>query len=73
MDDVSYFHEVIDWIVREYKVDEQRIFVTGWSNGAIMAYRLACEMSERIAAVAPFVGSFSFKNISVKTCEGEEI
>lgn len=38
------------------KVDAKRVFATGMSNGAIITYRLASELSDRIAAVAPVSG-----------------
>jgi polyhydroxybutyrate depolymerase len=41
-------------------VDPARIYVTGFSNGALLAYRLACEMSDTIAAIAPVAGNQSF-------------
>ena len=41
----------------------------GWSNGATMTYRLVCEMSDRIAAAAPFSGTFNIKNPFLKDCE----
>ena len=34
--------------------------ITGMSNGAFMSYRLACEMSEKIAAIAPVAGTMNF-------------
>lgn len=40
-----------------YAVDPKRIFATGISNGAMMSYRLACELSDKIAAVAPVEGA----------------
>jgi polyhydroxybutyrate depolymerase len=33
-------------------IDQHRVFAMGWSNGGELAFRLACEMSEQIAAVA---------------------
>jgi len=44
------------------------VFVVGWSNGGIMAYRLACEMSDRIAGAAIFAGSLGIKKIENDTC-----
>ena len=38
------------------QIDRQRIFATGMSNGAILTYRLASELSDRIAAIAPVAG-----------------
>src|SRR5204862_7958921 len=39
-------------------VDAARIFVTGFSNGASMAFRVAVELLDRIAAVAPVAGHY---------------
>ena len=41
---------------RAAKVDAKRVYATGMSNGGIMCYRLASEMSDRIAAIAPVAG-----------------
>src|SRR5262249_45427921 len=46
-----------DELERTYLVDAGRVYVTGISNGAMMACRLACELSEKIAAVAVVAGS----------------
>jgi polyhydroxybutyrate depolymerase len=51
-DDVSYFRELIDHLIGERIADPDRIYVTGMSNGGIMALTLACRLSGRIAAVA---------------------
>ncbi len=55
-DDVGYIGAVIDLLAAQYKIDTSRVYVTGHSNGAMMSYRLACEMSDRIAAIAPNAG-----------------
>ena len=55
-DDPAYFSAVIDELARRYAIDETRVYATGISNGAMMSYRLACELSTRIAAVAPVSG-----------------
>ena len=52
VDDVGFINALMDTLIRDYRADEQRLYVTGFSNGAIMGYRLACELSDRIAAVA---------------------
>jgi polyhydroxybutyrate depolymerase len=41
---------------RDFPLDAKRIFATGMSNGAFMAHRLACELSDRIVAIAPVAG-----------------
>lgn len=55
-DDVAFLVAVIDDIAATHAVDPDRVFVTGHSNGSIMAVRLACERADRIAAVASQAG-----------------
>jgi polyhydroxybutyrate depolymerase len=57
IDDVAFLRALIDKIEQDYAVDPKRIFATGISNGAMMSYRLACELSDRIAAIAPVEGA----------------
>jgi polyhydroxybutyrate depolymerase len=57
VDDVAFIHALLDDLIQSYSVDARRIYATGMSNGAGMAYRLAAELSERIAAIAPVSGS----------------
>jgi polyhydroxybutyrate depolymerase len=52
VDDVGFIDALIDRLIADYAVDPDRIYVTGFSNGAIMGYRVACELSDRVAAVA---------------------
>lgn len=53
IDDVGFIRAVIEEVQRAHRVDARRIFVTGFSNGAAMAFRVAAELSDLIAAVAP--------------------
>jgi polyhydroxybutyrate depolymerase len=55
-DDVAFTRLIIDRVSAMYPVDPKRVFVTGFSNGGQMAYRLALELADRIAAVAPMSG-----------------
>ncbi len=64
INDINYFHEIIDVLVKKYNVDEEHVFVVGWSNGGHMAYRLACEMSGRIAGMTSFAGYMALKDFS---------
>jgi len=57
VDDVGFIRALIEKLERELKIDSRRIFVTGFSNGAMMAYRLGCELSDKIAAAAPVAGA----------------
>lgn len=57
IDDVGYINALIDTLRSQYNIDTTRIYATGISNGSIMAYRLACELSNRIAAIAIVAGT----------------
>ncbi|MGL4304869.1 MAG: extracellular catalytic domain type 1 short-chain-length polyhydroxyalkanoate depolymerase [Mycobacteriaceae bacterium] len=57
VDDVQFISDVIDRLISEYGVSPERIFVTGMSNGAFMAERLACDLSTKIAAIAAVAGT----------------
>ncbi len=53
IDHVAVIARMLDDAESIADVDPKRVFVTGHSNGGMMAYRLACELSDRIAAIAP--------------------
>jgi polyhydroxybutyrate depolymerase len=57
-DDVAFVRALIDHLVKTQNVDRQRVYATGASNGGMFTLRLACEMSDEIAAFAPVVASF---------------
>jgi polyhydroxybutyrate depolymerase len=57
VDDVAFVAALLDDLAGTHAVDPKRVFATGMSNGAIMAYRLAAELSDRISAIAPVAGS----------------
>jgi polyhydroxybutyrate depolymerase len=52
IDDVGFISSLIDEVKTKVNVDPKRIYATGISNGAMMSYRLACELTNKIAAVA---------------------
>ena len=56
-DDVGFIRKLIDNFQSEFNIDENRIYVTGWSNGGMMSYRLGAELSDIIAAIGPVGGS----------------
>jgi polyhydroxybutyrate depolymerase len=56
VDDVAFIDALLNDLVQVHPVDARRVFATGMSNGAIMAYRLASELSDCIAAIAPVAG-----------------
>jgi polyhydroxybutyrate depolymerase len=61
MDDVNFVSNLIDELVGGGCVDRKRVYATGISNGAIFTYRLACELSGKIAAIAPIAGALMLK------------
>ena len=56
-DDVGFVRALLDTLERELSVDPRRIYATGISNGAMFAYRLACDLPGKLAAVAPVAGA----------------
>jgi polyhydroxybutyrate depolymerase len=60
IDDVGFISTLIDFMISNYNADPRRVYVTGISNGAIMSYRLACEISHKITAIAPVDGNISY-------------
>jgi polyhydroxybutyrate depolymerase len=59
-DDVGVIRQFIDLICQHYSIDSSRIFIAGHSNGAMMAYRLGFELSDKIAAIAPHSGQMVY-------------
>jgi polyhydroxybutyrate depolymerase len=57
VDDVAFLSALIDKLELDYSVDSKRVFATGISNGGMMSYRLACDLAEKIAAIAPVEGA----------------
>lgn len=53
--DVEFFTAMIDSLEASYSVDASRIYVTGGSSGGFMVFKLACDLADRIAAIAPVV------------------
>ena len=56
-DDVAFVLQIIDTLAKEYRLDADRVYVAGLSAGGMMAYRLACEATSRLAAVASISGA----------------
>lgn len=63
VDDVGFVADLVDSLLAEYCVDPKRVFATGFSNGGFLSHRLACELSNKIAAVASVSGV-----MGVQTC-----
>ena len=59
-DDVQFLCDVLDDLAAKLPIDPDRVFMTGFSNGASMTFRFALERPERLAAIAPVSGHFRF-------------
>lgn len=57
IDDVAFVLALLDDLAAKTPIDRKRVYATGLSNGAMMAYRLAVEAGDQIAAIAPVAGS----------------
>jgi polyhydroxybutyrate depolymerase len=53
VNDVKFIGQLIDLLVANYKINRKKVYATGHSNGGMLCYRLACELSNKIAAIAP--------------------
>lgn len=60
VDDIGFTGALIDSLASEYNIDLNRVYSTGMSNGGFMSYTLACELSNRIAAIASVTGTMNF-------------
>jgi polyhydroxybutyrate depolymerase len=59
-DDVGFISALIDTMIERHQIDTSMIYATGFSNGGMMSHRLGCQLSERIAAIAPVSGGLVF-------------
>ena len=57
-DDVQFTRDLISFIQKNYCTDAHRIYVTGFSLGGGMAYRIACTLTDQIAAIATVAGAY---------------
>ncbi len=59
VDDIGFSGALIDYVVDNYSINTDRIYSTGMSNGGFMSYTLACNLSDRFAAIASVTGSMT--------------
>jgi len=58
-DDIGFSGALLDSIAIDYNINSDRVYSTGMSNGGFMSYYLACQLSDKIAAIASVTGSMS--------------
>ena len=59
VDDAGFLAQLIETVAKAENIDRRRVYMTGMSNGAAMAYRYACEARVTVAAIGPVAGTFS--------------
>ena len=57
-DDIGFISVLIDSVAEDFNIDLDRVYACGMSNGGYMAYELACELSDKIAAFGSVTGNF---------------
>jgi len=57
VDDVGYLRALIAHLKQTLPVDPRRVYLTGMSNGAMMAHRAGIALADQVAAIAPVVGT----------------
>jgi len=69
VDDVAFVGALLDHLIGAFPVAAAQVAVTGLSNGGVFCHRLALELSERIAVIAPVAGSMPVPLASIRpTC-----
>jgi polyhydroxybutyrate depolymerase len=61
--DVGFVRDMVKAIKDNMAVDENRVFAAGFSNGGMLTYRLASEMSDVFSAVAVVAGGTNGKEV----------
>ncbi|MBS1957750.1 MAG: prolyl oligopeptidase family serine peptidase [Cyanobacteria bacterium SZAS-4] len=69
IDDIAFLRALVAKLKEDYKVDADRFYIAGASNGGMMAYRAAMEMSDQIAAIATASGTM----MTSQTAPGEPV
>ncbi len=62
-DDVAFLDAIAAELIAKENADPARIYVTGMSNGAMMTFRAAAEMTPRPAAIAPVCGLMAAQSV----------
>jgi polyhydroxybutyrate depolymerase len=62
LDDVTLVSAIIDSVQSKYSIDKSRVWAVGFSNGGMLGYRLACDLSHKITAIGVGAGSLMTKS-----------
>lgn len=59
--DVEFINKLTDELITKYKIDPKKVYITGFSNGGLLAYRIASETPVRYKAIAVVSGTIGGK------------
>ncbi len=63
-DDVAFVDYLISSLSEMYNLNLDRVYATGMSNGGFMSFLLACQLSNKIAAIASVTGSMTTQTVN---------
>ncbi len=58
--DAQFISDLVDDLQQDYSIDPARIYANGLSNGGGTSFLLACELSDRIAAIGSVAGAYLY-------------
>lgn len=61
-DDLGFLSALIDIMIEDYNIDASRVYAIGHSNGGYMSFQLACQIGDKITAVASVSGTMTPEN-----------
>ncbi|MDQ6830817.1 MAG: hypothetical protein M3081_18295, partial [Gemmatimonadota bacterium] len=62
--DVDFIRALIDHLSKRYRIDSNRVYVAGFSNGAMMTYRIGAELADKVAAIGVVAGAIGRRDES---------
>ena len=68
--DIAFMKAMLAQIAGAFDVDQTRVYATGYSIGSMFTYELACQMSDRFAAIASYAGTMPVSPASCDVSEG---
>ncbi|NBB88711.1 MAG: T9SS type A sorting domain-containing protein [Bacteroidetes bacterium] len=66
-DDVGFIEALIDLLLNEQNIDPTRVYACGFSAGGFMSYILACQLQDKMAAIAAVAGTYS--SAALNSCQ----
>ena len=62
--DVEFIAALINQIADNYNIDDERVYACGYSNGGFFSHELACQLSQKIAAIGTVAANISEETIN---------